>query len=65
MLGKKTLRRVVRDVRMTTQGCCGCSITAGVQDQFGWISEQPGLVEGAPVPCRGVGIIYPLKSLPT
>jgi len=33
----------------------GCPLPGSVQDQFGWSSDQPGLVEGVPAHGRGVG----------
>lgn len=35
---------------------CGCPISGGVQDQAGWGSEQPDLVEGVPVHGSGLGL---------
>jgi len=34
---------------------CGCLLPESVQDQIGWGSEQPGLVEGVSTHGRGVG----------
>ena len=33
-----------------------CPIPGNIQGQVGWGSEQPGLVEGVPAHCRGVGL---------
>ena len=33
----------------------GCPVTGNIQDQAGQGSEQPDLVVGIPVHCRGVG----------
>lgn len=43
----------------------GCSIPGNVQDQVGWESEQPDLVEDVPAHCRRVGIDVFQKSLQT
>jgi len=33
-----------------------CPIPGNIQGQFGWGSEQPGLVEDVPAHCRRVGL---------
>ena len=47
------------------QRSCGCPLPGSVQDQVGWSSEQPGLVEDVPAYGRGVGTRWSLRSLPT
>ena len=37
------------------QRSCGCPLPGRAQDQVGWSSEQPGLVEDVPTHGRGVG----------
>jgi len=36
-------------------------IPGNIQGQVGQVSEQPGLVEGVPAHCTGVGTRWPLK----
>jgi len=38
------------------QRCCGCPLPGSGQDQVGRGFEQPGLVEGVPAQCTGVGL---------
>jgi len=37
------------------QRSCGCLLPGSVQDQVGWSSEQPGLVQDVPDHGMGVG----------
>ena len=41
--------------QIAQQGCCGCPLLGGIQDQSGWGFEQPGPEGGAPAYSRRVG----------
>ena len=41
-------------LEQVAQGGCGCPIPAGIQDQAGCGSGQPGLLVGDPVHSRGL-----------
>jgi len=47
-MGGETLAQVA-------QRSCGCPLLGSAQDQVGWSSEHPGLVEDVPAYGRGVG----------
>jgi len=42
-------------LEQVAQRSCGCPLHESVQDEVGWSSEQPGLVEDVPAYGRGVG----------
>lgn len=31
-------------------------VLGNIQDQVGWVSEEPDLIEHVPAPCRGIGL---------
>ena len=45
-----------KTLEQLAQISCGCPILGNLQGQVGRGSEQPGLVEGVPAHCRGVGL---------